>query len=85
MEIIFTDKAIKDIQYWKSQRNKPIEERIDKLLQSILQTPFEGIGKPERLKYDLTGYWSRRIDNEHRIVYTVNGEIITIISVRYHY
>lgn len=85
MEIIFTDKAIKDIQYWKSQRNKPIEERIDKLLQSILQTPFEGIGKPERLKYDLTDYWSRRIDNEHRIVYTVNGEIITIISVRYHY
>lgn len=85
MEIIFTDKAIKDIQYWKSKRNKPIEERIDKLLQSILQTPFEGIGKPERLKYDLTDYWSRRIDNEHRIVYTVNGEIITIISVRYHY
>jgi len=85
MEIAFTDQAVKDIQYWKSKKNKLIQERIEKLLESICQSPSEGIGKPERLKYDLAGCWSRRINNEHRIVYTVSGEIITIISVRFHY
>ena len=85
MEIAFTDQAVKDIQYWKSKKNKLIQERIEKLLESICQSPSEGIGKPERLKYDLAGCWSRRINSEHRIVYTVSGEIITIISVRFHY
>lgn len=85
MEIEFTGKALDDIAFWKESGNKNIQKRISKLIVSILMTPYSGIGKPEPLKYELTGYWSRRINEEHRIVYTVADDRVKIISLRFHY
>lgn len=85
MEIEFTGKALDDIAFWKESGNKNIQKRISKLIESILMTPYSGIGKPEPLKYELTGYWSRRINEEHRIVYTVADDRVKIISLRFHY
>jgi len=85
MEIEFLDKAIEDIEFWKKSGNKTIQARISKLLENICQTPYSGIGKPEILKHDLSGFWSRRINDEHRIVYTVTGNQIKVISLRFHY
>lgn len=80
-------KAEEDLAYWKSTGNKRIMKRISKLLEDILQHPFTGIGKPEPLKGDLQGVWSRRITDEHRLIYSVsNGMIyIYVLSLRYHY
>ncbi len=83
MEIVFLPDAEKDLVFWKS--NKAILKRITQLIQSIQQTPFEGIGKPEPLKYQLSGSWSRRITQEHRMVYEVSGNKILIHSLRGHY
>ena len=66
MEIIYTNRAIGDVSYWKKSGNKNIQNKITRLLKSIEETPFEGIGKPEALKYELNGFWSRIINNEHR-------------------
>lgn len=85
MEIEFKETALRDIAYFKRYGNNTIRKKIDTLLQSILQTPFAGIGKPEPLKSNLSGYWSRRINKEHRIVYNVSNDIITIHSLRGHY
>lgn len=85
MEIDFQDKALEDIDFWKKSGNKAIQSRITKLLESICTTPYSGIGKPEALKHELGGYWSRRINNEHRIVYTVSVNRIKVISMRFHY
>jgi len=85
MEIEFKETALRDIEYFKRYGNKSIRNKIDTLLLSILQTPFNGIGKPEPLKGDLSGYWSRRINIEHRMVYTVTKTTITIHSLRGHY
>lgn len=85
MEIIYTDSAIDDISFWEKSGNKTIQNKITKLLKSMEETPFEGIGKPEALKYELTGFWSRRIDKEHRLVYKVKNEKITIYSLKGHY
>jgi toxin YoeB len=85
MEIVLSPGAKKDIQYWKKSGQKPNIKKIEKLLASMIETPFEGIGKPEPLKNDLSGCWSRRIDEVHRIVYTVEGDIIHIFSLRGHY
>ena len=87
MEIIFSPKALEDIEYWKKSGNKAIMNKITLLLEEIAIHPFTGIGKPEPLKYDLSGYWSRRINSEHRIVYKVHDEIIEvyILSMRFHY
>lgn len=60
-------------------------KRINKLIKNILRTPFEGIGKPEYLKADLSGYWSRRINDEHRLIYGITKTDLVIISCRYHY
>ena len=60
-------------------------KRINQLIEDILRTPFEGIGKPEPLKGDLSGYWSRRINDEHRLVYTVKANDLIVITCRYHY
>ena len=79
------DKALEDIDFWKRSGNVAIQNKISKLLQSISKTPFTGIGKPEPLKHELSGYWSRRISDEHRIVYTVKDNRIKVISLRYHY
>lgn len=73
-----------DYLYWQKQDNKTLK-RINRLVQNILVSPFEGIGKPEPLKENLSGYWSRRIDETNRLVYQVNDDYIIIISCRYHY
>lgn len=87
MEVIFSPQALEDIEYWKKSGNKAIMNRITALLADIVLHPFSGIGKPEALKYDLTGYWSRRINSEHRIVYSIHNDMIEvhILSMRFHY
>ncbi len=85
MEITYTDRAVNDISYWKKSGNKSVQNKITNLLKSIQETPYEGIGKPELLKYELTGFWSRRINKEHRLVYKLNEDTITIYSLRGHY
>jgi len=72
MEIIYTPRAVEELAYWKRSGNKAIQIKIQKLPDAIQENPFEGIGKPEPLKYQLSGAWSRRINNEHRLVYEVN-------------
>jgi len=73
-----------DYVYWQAQDRKTLK-RINRLLKDIERFPFQGIGKPEPLKENLPGFWSRRIDNTNRLVYVVEGEYLTIISCRYHY
>ena len=87
MEIVLLPQAQKDRDYWKKTGNKAIMERISALLKDIMEHPYTGIGKPEPLKYDLAGKWSRRINAEHRLIYSVNENIITVyvFSMRYHY
>ncbi len=85
MEIDFLDKALEDIDFWKNSGDKAIQKRIEKLLESICNNPFAGIGKPEPLKHELTGFWSRRITNEHRLVYTIRDNRVKVISLRFHY
>jgi len=85
MEIIFSSKAVDDLQYWRKSGNIKVQERIKLLLQEIQLTPFAGIGKPEALKHNWAGYWSRRITAEHRIVYKVQNDTILIAQLRYHY
>lgn len=80
----FTDKAWEDYHYWVVQ-DKKITKRIHQLLNSIDSTPYTGIGKPEPLKHELSGLWSRRIDDEHRLIYSCEDNKIIIYSCRYHY
>ena len=80
----FTDEAWKDYQYW-IDNDKKLLKRINMLIKDIDRNPYEGIGKPEPLKANLQGYWSRRIDHEHRIVYAVESDQIVYISLRFHY
>jgi toxin YoeB len=82
--LIFDPNAIEDLSYWV-QNDKRKAEKILKLIREILKDPFDGVAKPEPLKYELAGSWSRRIDQEHRLVYEVNDEKIRIVSCRYHY
>jgi len=84
MLTIFTQIAWDEYTYWQKTDMKVVK-KINKLLKEITRTPFDGIGKPEPLKYDLTGYWSRRINQEHRLVYKVTETQIKVISCRYHY
>ena len=85
--IILAEQAVKDYKFWKESGNKAIIKKIARLLEDIAEHPFIGIGKPEALKYDLAGYWSRRINTEHRIVYRVMEDVIEIevLAMRYHY
>lgn len=89
MEVIYTPQAVEDLNYWKKSENKAIQKKIEQLIIAIIEKPFEGIGKPEPLKYELSGSWSRRINREHRIVYEVYNEhtvvILEIQSLRGHY
>ena len=87
MEIIFLGQAEKDREYWKKSGNKAIMNKITALLKDIAEPPYTGIGKPEPLKYELAGYWSRRINSEHRIVYSVDEEVVRVyvLSIRYYY
>ncbi len=80
----FTPSAWDDYIYWQGQDKKTLK-RINNLIKECQRTPFEGIGKPEALLGDLSGFWSRRIDEQHRLVYAVTDAEITIIACRYHY
>lgn len=82
--LAWTDEAWSDYVYWQSQDNKTLK-RINKLITDVKRSAFDGIGKPEPLKENLSGFWSRRIDDTNRLVYAVDGCAITIISCRYHY
>ena len=83
-KLVWTKEAWSDYVYWQSLDKKTIK-RINKIIETMLQSPFEGIGKPEKLKNNLSEFISRRIDDTHRIVYAVDENEITIISCRYHY
>jgi toxin YoeB len=85
MEVVYTQKAKADLAFWKKSGNIQIQLRISLLIFSIQQTPFEGIGKPESLRHNLSGKWSRRINKEHRLVYEVDQQRIIIISLLHHY
>ncbi|SUO96700.1 Txe/YoeB family addiction module toxin [Suttonella ornithocola] len=80
----WTLEAWQDYLYWQGQDKKTLK-RINKLIQDTLRTPQTGIGKPEALKENLSGFWSRRIDETNRLVYAIDDQMITIISCRYHY
>ncbi|OQW69205.1 MAG: toxin YoeB [Proteobacteria bacterium ST_bin12] len=84
MMLIFAEHAWQDYLYWQ-QQDKQILKRINQLIQEIQREPFTGIGKPEPLKHALSGYWSRRINDEHRIVYKVENDELLIAQLRYHY
>jgi toxin YoeB len=84
LRLIFSENAWEDYLYWQTTDRK-ILSRINLLIQEIKRNPFEGIGKPERLKHALSGYWSRRINEEHRIVYKVTSDAVYIAQLRYHY
>ena len=84
MKLISSDHAWNDYLYWQNNDNK-ILRRINILIKEIKRNPFEGIGKPEPLKHALSGYWSRRINDEHRIVYKASADSILIAQLRYHY
>lgn len=84
MKLIFSDNAWEDYLYWQ-RTDRKILRRINTLIQEIKRNPFEGIGKPEPLKHALSGYWSRRINDEHRIVYKLTSDAVHIAQLRYHY
>ena len=84
MNLLFTDEAWDDYCYWQ-QYDKKLLKKINNLLKEIKRTPYEGTGKPEPLRYELQGCWSRRINSEHRLVYEVFDEQINVIACRFHY
>lgn len=84
MKLTFSSTAWENYLYWQQTDNAMLK-RINKLIKEIQRNPFEGIGKPEPLKHGLTGYWSRRINDEHRIVYKVSNDSLFIAQLRYHY
>ena len=82
--LTWTDDAWSDYLYWQTQDKKTLK-RINKIIEDIKRAPFDGIGKPEPLKMNLSGFWSRRIDDTNRLVYAIDDNDMTIISCRYHY
>jgi len=84
MQITFSKNAWEDYLSWQTDDKKMLK-KINKLVKDIQRNPFDGIGKPEPLKFDLAGLWSRRIDREHRLVYKIKNNEILIYSCRYHY
>ena len=83
-KLAWTDEAWADYIYWQSQDKKTLK-RINRLIKETKRSPFEGIGKPESLRENLSGFWSRRMDETNRLVYAVDDSYLTIISCRYHY
>jgi len=83
-KLAWTHEAWSDYVYWQGQ-DKKTHKRINKLIEATLRLPFEGMGKPESLRENLSGFWSRRIDDTHRLVYAADDQFLTIISCRYHY
>jgi len=84
MKLIFADAAWEDYLHWQAQDRRMVE-RINKLIRETQREPFTGIGKPEPLKHALAGYWSRRITDEHRMVYRIDGDSLLMAQLRYHY
>lgn len=84
MEVVYTDLALEDRNFWK-KNNRKFDQRIDLLIDDIKRHSFIGLGKPEPLKYKYSGYWSRRISREHRIIYKVADNTLYIVQCRYHY
>lgn len=84
MKLLFSERAWEDYLYWQAQDEK-ILERLNTLIREASRTPFQGIGKPEPLRGDLSGWWSRRITQEHRLVYRVQDSALQIAQCRYHY
>ena len=84
MKVVFSPPAWEDCQHWQSA-DRTIVKRINRLIDEIRRSPYDGIGKPEPLKYGLAGAWSRRITDEHRLVYRVTADSVEIIQARYHY
>lgn len=84
MKLIFSDNAWEDYLYWQ-ETDRKILRRINSLINEIKRSPFEGIGKPEPLKHALSGCWSRRINEEHRIVYKLSDDALHLVQLRHHY
>ncbi|QSE95913.1 Txe/YoeB family addiction module toxin [Fulvivirga lutea] len=84
MKYIFVDESWEDYLYWQ-KTDKKILKRINNLIKDIARNPFDGIGKPEPLKYKYSGFWSRRIDGEHRLIYQVKDDEVYIVKCRFHY
>ncbi|GAA2203462.1 Txe/YoeB family addiction module toxin [Sinomonas flava] len=84
MKVLFTENGWADYRFWQDTDRATLK-RVNRLIEECLRTPFAGIGKPEALKHQLAGYWSRRITDEHRLVYTVDDGQLVIIAVRHHY
>ncbi len=84
MKLLFSENAWDDYLFWQKTDKKTLK-RINKLIKDIQRNKYEGLGKPEALKHNLSGFWSRRITNEHRIVYKIENNFILIAQLRYHY
>jgi len=84
VNVVFSEHAWQEYLVWQ-KTDRSMVKRINALIREIQRTPFEGIGKPERLQHALSGYWSRRLTDEHRIVYKVEGDAVLIAQLRYHY
>ena len=84
MRLIFSDQAWEDYLYWQEQDRRMVV-RINRLINETMRTPYSGTGKPEPLKHALSGFWSRRINDEHRMVYKVESHALLIAQLRYHY
>ncbi|MCK4662935.1 MAG: Txe/YoeB family addiction module toxin [Bacteroidales bacterium] len=87
MEIALTKEAKKDLIFWEKSGNVNIQKKITKLFEDIIKTPYTGIGNPEQLKYELYGFWSRRINKEHRLIYKISKDekFIKVYSLKGHY
>ena len=84
MRLVFTESGWQDY-LWFQDRDRKLLRRINTLIKDIMRSPFDGVGKPEALKANLSGYWSRRINGEHRLVYAVKDNDLVIVACRYHY
>lgn len=85
MEIILLPDAENDLNFWIKSGNKAVLKKITQLIEDIINTPYEGVGKPEQLKYRLKGCWSRRINKEHRLIYEIDSDKILVHSLKGHY
>ncbi|MCB1079088.1 MAG: Txe/YoeB family addiction module toxin [Verrucomicrobiae bacterium] len=84
MKLLFSEQAWEDYQFWLAT-DKAVLRRVNQLIRDTARDPFQGIGKPEPLRHALKGYWSRRITEEHRLVYRVDGDVLLLAQLRYHY
>lgn len=85
MEVSYTFQAQEDLMFWKKTNNQVVLKKIRQLIEAIVESPFTGIGKPEPLKHNLSGAWSRRINKEHRLIYELKEDHLIILSLKGHY